>query len=51
MYAIRSYYALFNALLNNEDFRELDFSELRLVVGGGMSVQHAVAERWEQLTT
>ena len=41
---------LFNALLNNEDFRELDFSELRLVVGGGMSVQHAVAERWEQLT-
>lgn len=41
---------LFNALLNNEDFRELDFSELRLVVGGGMSVLHAVAERWEKLT-
>lgn len=41
---------LFNALLNNEDFRELDFSSLRLSVGGGMSVQKAVADRWEQLT-
>lgn len=41
---------LFNALLHNEDFRELDFSSLRLSVGGGMPVQKAVAERWEQLT-
>ncbi|AHG18316.1 long-chain fatty acid--CoA ligase [Chania multitudinisentens RB-25] len=41
---------LFNALLNNEDFQELDFSTLRLSVGGGMSVQKAVAERWEKLT-
>ncbi|AIJ09881.1 MULTISPECIES: long-chain-fatty-acid--CoA ligase FadD [Edwardsiella] len=41
---------LFNALLHNEDFRELDFSSLRLSVGGGMPVQQAVAERWEQLT-
>lgn len=38
---------LFNALLNNEDFRELDFSTLRLSVGGGMSVQRSVAEKWE----
>lgn len=41
---------LFNALLNNEDFRELDFSALRLSVGGGMSVQKSVADKWEKLT-
>ena len=41
---------LFNALLNNEDFQKLDFSSLRLSVGGGMSVQKAVAEKWEKLT-
>lgn len=41
---------LFNALLNNEDFRELDFSSLRLSVGGGMSVQKSVADKWEKLT-
>ncbi|MCB5301030.1 long-chain-fatty-acid--CoA ligase FadD [Yersinia bercovieri] len=41
---------LFNALLNNEEFAKLDFSTLRLSVGGGMPVQQAVAERWEKLT-
>ncbi|CRY54025.1 MULTISPECIES: long-chain-fatty-acid--CoA ligase FadD [Yersinia] len=41
---------LFNALLNNEEFHKLDFSTLRLSVGGGMPVQQAVAERWEKLT-
>jgi long-chain acyl-CoA synthetase len=41
---------LFNALLNNEDFQKLDFSTLRLSVGGGMSVQKSVAEKWEKLT-
>ena len=41
---------LFNALLNNEDFHKLDFSTLRFSVGGGMSVQKAVAEKWEQTT-
>ncbi len=41
---------LFNALLNNEDFRELDFSTLRLSVGGGMSVQKSVADKWGKLT-
>ena len=41
---------LFNALLNNEEFTKLDFSTLRLSVGGGMPVQKAVAERWEKLT-
>ncbi|MFV8797253.1 long-chain-fatty-acid--CoA ligase FadD [Yersinia sp. LJYL362] len=41
---------LFNALLNNEEFTQLDFSTLRLSVGGGMPVQKAVAEKWEKLT-
>ncbi|MCG8709926.1 long-chain-fatty-acid--CoA ligase FadD [Brenneria sp. 4F2] len=41
---------LFNALLNNEAFQKLDFSTLSLSVGGGASIQRAVAERWERLT-
>ncbi|WPU63435.1 AMP-binding protein [Peredibacter starrii] len=41
---------LFNGLLNNEGFRKLDFSHLRLTLGGGMAVQKAVAERWKQVT-
>jgi len=41
---------LFNALLNNPDFAKLDFSHLKLALGGGMAVQKAVAERWKQVT-
>ena len=41
---------LFNALLNHPDFASLDFSELKATVGGGMAVQRAVAERWQQVT-
>lgn len=41
---------LFNALLNNTDFHQLDFSTLRFSVGGGMSVQKAVADKWEKTT-
>jgi long-chain acyl-CoA synthetase len=41
---------LFNALLNNPDFAKLDFSSLRLTLGGGMAVQKAVADRWKQVT-
>ncbi|TIT23602.1 MAG: long-chain fatty acid--CoA ligase [Mesorhizobium sp.] len=41
---------LFNALLNNEDFRKLDFKPLILTLGGGMPVQRAIAERWKALT-
>ena len=41
---------LFNALLNYGPFRELDFSSLKATVGGGMAVQRAVAERWQQVT-
>jgi long-chain acyl-CoA synthetase len=41
---------LFNALLNNEDFKKLDFSRLILSAGGGMAVQEAVAKRWLEAT-
>jgi long-chain acyl-CoA synthetase len=41
---------LFNALLNNERFRRLDFSAFRLTLGGGMAVQEAVAKRWKEVT-
>ncbi|WP_167517693.1 AMP-binding protein [Achromobacter dolens] len=41
---------LFNALVHNEDFAKLDFSDLRLTLGGGMAVQQAVAERWLKVT-
>ncbi|AZN73592.1 long-chain fatty acid--CoA ligase [Georhizobium profundi] len=41
---------LFNALVNNDDFKKLDFSNLILTLGGGMAVQRPVAERWHQLT-
>ena len=41
---------LFNALLHHPDFAKLDFSSLKLAVGGGMAVQKAVADRWKQVT-
>lgn len=41
---------LFNALVNNEDFHELNFSNLKLAIGGGMAVQRAVAEKWQKVT-
>ena len=41
---------LFNALVNNEDFQELDFSRLKAAIGGGMAVQRAVAEKWHKIT-
>ncbi len=41
---------LFNGLLNNPEFKNIDFSHLLLALGGGMAVQHAVAERWKETT-
>ncbi|WP_330115108.1 long-chain-fatty-acid--CoA ligase FadD1 [Pseudomonas sp. JS3066] len=41
---------LFVALCNNEDFRKLDFSALKLTLSGGMALQLAAAERWKQVT-
>ena len=41
---------LFNGLLNNDEFKKLDFSRLILSAGGGMAVQEAVAKRWLEAT-
>ncbi len=41
---------LFNALLNNPAFGKLDFSTLRIALGGGMAVQEAVALKWKAAT-
>jgi len=41
---------LFNALLHTPGFDKIDFSALRLTLGGGMAVQRAVAEKWKEVT-
>jgi long-chain acyl-CoA synthetase len=41
---------LFNALLNARGFDRLDFSAVKVVVGGGAAIQRRVADRWKQLT-
>lgn len=41
---------LFVALCNNEAFRKLDFSALKMTVSGGMALQIAAAKRWEEVT-
>ncbi|MEP7070266.1 MAG: AMP-binding protein, partial [Usitatibacter sp.] len=41
---------LFNALMNTPGFDKLDFSAMKLSLGGGMAVQRAVAERWKTIT-
>ena len=41
---------LFTALLNTPGFADLDFTSLRLTVGGGMAVQEAVARQWKEVT-
>jgi long-chain acyl-CoA synthetase len=41
---------MFASLLNTPGFNSVDFSALRLTIGGGMAVQEAVARRWQQVT-
>ncbi len=41
---------LFNALVHNEAFAKVDFSNLRMAGGGGAPVQLAVAKRWKEIT-
>jgi long-chain acyl-CoA synthetase len=41
---------LFNGLLNTPGFAQLDFSKVKLALGGGMAVQRPVAERWQKVT-
>lgn len=48
--AITGVNTLFNGLLKNPKFAALDFSKLRLTLGGGMAVQRVVAEKWQAIT-
>ena len=48
--AITGVNTLFNGLLNTPGFEEIDFSKLRMTLGGGMAVQRSVAERWKKTT-
>ncbi|REL26449.1 long-chain-fatty-acid--CoA ligase FadD [Thalassotalea euphylliae] len=48
--AITGVNTLFNGLVNTPGFAQLDFSKLKLSLGGGMAVQRPVAERWEDVT-
>src|SRR5437763_1302091 len=41
---------LFNALVNEAEFKAIDFSALRVAVGGGAAIQSAVAKRWRDIT-
>lgn len=48
--AITGVNTLFNGLLNTPGFKDLDFSNLKMAMGGGMAVQRPVAERWQKIT-
>lgn len=48
--AITGVNTLFNALLHNKEFQSLDFSHLKVTLGGGMAVQRAVANKWKEVT-
>jgi long-chain acyl-CoA synthetase len=48
--AITGVNTLFNGLLNTPGFNELDFSALKMSLGGGMAVQRSVGEEWERVT-
>jgi long-chain acyl-CoA synthetase len=48
--AVTGVNTLFNALMNTPGFEQIDFSHLKLSLGGGMAVQKPVAERWQKLT-
>ena len=41
---------LFNGLVHRDDFTQVDFSKLKISLGGGMAVQRAVAEKWKEIT-
>jgi long-chain acyl-CoA synthetase len=49
--AITGVNTLFNGLLNTPGFKDLDFSHLKLALGGGMAVQRPVAEKWKEITS
>ena len=48
--AITGVNTLFNALLNTSGFDKVDFSSVKIALGGGMALQRAVADRWKNVT-
>ena len=48
--AITAVNTLFNALIHTSGFAQLDFSRLKISLGGGMAVQPSVANQWKQIT-
>ena len=48
--AITGVNTLFNSLINTQGFRDIDFSSLKISLGGGMAVQPAVAAQWKTIT-
>jgi long-chain acyl-CoA synthetase len=41
---------LYNALVNHPDFVHVDFSSLKVAIGGGMAVQRTVNDKWKAIT-
>lgn len=41
---------LFIGMLNNPEFKNIDFSFLKVTIGGGMAVQDFVAKKWKEVT-
>ncbi len=48
--AITGVNTLFNALLNDPEFKNVDFSKLKYTLSGGMALQPNVAKRWQEVT-
>jgi long-chain acyl-CoA synthetase len=48
--AITGVNTLFSAIMNTPGFDKIDFSKLKLALGGGAAIQRPVAERWQKLT-
>jgi len=41
---------LFNSMMNHPDFTKIDFTKLKLSIGGGMAVLRPVSDKWHKLT-
>lgn len=41
---------LFIALINNEDFQKLDFSQMKITTSGGMALAEDTAKHWQEIT-
>lgn len=41
---------LFNAMMNHPDFQQVDWSQMKMSVGGAMALQRAVVEEWQKQT-